>query len=49
MITNPYHTQFERSKYVRFGTPSWLAAVRFYVYRAFHRDVYRPYERHYDE
>ena len=31
----------------KIGTPSWLAAIRFRLYRMTHKAVYAPYERNY--
>ena len=48
MITNPYRARLEQTKRIRFGEPSWIAALRYRVYRFFRRGYYAAYERKYD-
>ena len=48
MITNPYRAR-PTPMYVRFGEPSWIAALRYRLCRLLHRGYYAAYERRYDE
>ena len=48
MIVNPYRARPMQPRRIRFGEPSWIPALRFWVYRLFHRCAYAAYERRYD-
>ena len=48
MIDNPWRARPAQSCWIRFGEPSWIAALRFRIYRLLHRDYYATYERRYD-
>ena len=49
MINNPYRARPEQAERFRFGEPSWVAALRYRLYRFFHRGYYAAYERVYHD
>ena len=47
-IYNPWKAPIPQSARTRFGEPSWVAALRYRVYKLFHRHYYDAYMRRYD-